>query len=512
MPDQKDELISIIHEAFRGREDVYGVFNLSQSQNPTTVKVQGRGQTIKGPVTADLWRQHLQGEIQLGIVPIRLDGTCWWGAIDIDVYDMDLSALEQRVRERTLPLTVARTKSGGAHLYLLLSEPTPASLVRRKLGDWAVSLGYPGVEIFPKQDQLAGEDDVGNWLNMPYCGALQDWDGCRRYAVEQGEPVAPDEVPLAINARRIDAATLEAVEPVGGPVSDGPPCLQSMALHGVPEGGRNEALFNFAVYAKLAHPDTWEDKVNEYNSQFMTPPLGFQEAADIVKSLRRKDYVFRCDTEPLKGYCNKDVCRGRPFGIAASAGKNEPDVIVGDITQLRTDPPVWYVTVNGVRLRMATDDLMNQYRFAKRCVEVLCYFPQRIKDKDWQGFLNERLQVADVVEAPEDSSVVGQFRILLDEFVSRNWRARDWEDILRGMPYHAEDGYVYFRSADLRNYLQAEGFRDLGVKDLWAELRDQGAVHKQKSIKGRNTKLWALPQPDEQDEPYTTPRTDQPDF
>jgi hypothetical protein len=55
----------------------------------------------------------------IGIVPIRDDATCVWGAIDIDLdKEPNLTVLAKQVHKLELPLIVCRSKSGGAHLYL----------------------------------------------------------------------------------------------------------------------------------------------------------------------------------------------------------------------------------------------------------------------------------------------------------------------------------------------------------------------------------------------------------
>ena len=53
-------------------------------------------------------------------------------------------------------------------------------------------------------------------------------------------------------------------------LEEGPPCLETLMNMGIPEGGRDNALYQFAVYAKKAFPDAWKDKVNEFNSKHHT--------------------------------------------------------------------------------------------------------------------------------------------------------------------------------------------------------------------------------------------------
>lgn len=133
-------------------------------------------------VTPEMWTLHLRGERPLGISPLLRDNTCMWGTIDYDNRKVELPDLHAKVAALGLPLTICRSKSGGAHLHLFLSEPVGASEVRRVLRRMVNALGMPrDTEIFPKQDSW---DDVkhASWLNMPYFGG----DQTDRYAVKKG--------------------------------------------------------------------------------------------------------------------------------------------------------------------------------------------------------------------------------------------------------------------------------------------------------------------------------------
>ena len=192
-------------DRFKGLTRVYGIYPDTRGRKANSKgKILGKttAQTLVGEVTPALWVMHLQGTQSLGIVPINDKSECRFGAIDIDLYEgLDLKRLETQVKQINAPLMVIRSKSGGAHLYLFLSAPTPAKLVRGRLIEWAVALGYPKVEIFPKQIQLANDDDAGSWINMPYF----DGDNSVRYAIKDGASLTSLEF--------LDAADKLAVSP-----------------------------------------------------------------------------------------------------------------------------------------------------------------------------------------------------------------------------------------------------------------------------------------------------------
>ena len=131
---------------FEGRHDAYGQYVTGKKVRG---KLQGKAWTESKLVTKDLYREHLNGKVGLGIVPLMEDGFCLFGAIDIDDYSLDLNKLESKLKD--LPLILCRTKSGGAHLYLFAKEPISAIIFREKLFEFSLALGHSSTEIFPKQ-------------------------------------------------------------------------------------------------------------------------------------------------------------------------------------------------------------------------------------------------------------------------------------------------------------------------------------------------------------------------
>jgi hypothetical protein len=248
---------------FEGLKRAHGVYAPDGSTD-VRCKAGGRAWTKPAPPTEKLWEQHLAGKNGLGVVPITDEGTVRWGAIDVDVYGekFDVFKLEEEVRELKLPLIVFRSKSGGAHVYLFLAEHVKAEIVRKKLMEWAIVLGHPGVEVFPKQTQLGGPQDMGNWLNMPYYNEVET----NRYAIKEGKQLSVEGFLEYAQEMQVSAAILKRIRiEKDEELADGPPCLQQLCKRGFPAGTRNNGLFNLAVYARLKHGDNWKDKVDEYN-------------------------------------------------------------------------------------------------------------------------------------------------------------------------------------------------------------------------------------------------------
>ncbi len=58
------------------------------------------------------------------------------------------------LKKKKIPLTVFRSKSGGAHLFLFTKEPVPAVMMRDKLKTYASAIGHARAGIFPKQEKI----------------------------------------------------------------------------------------------------------------------------------------------------------------------------------------------------------------------------------------------------------------------------------------------------------------------------------------------------------------------
>lgn len=156
---------------FAGLERAHGVTRVTDHVDERG-KRKAESSLDKTPVSVELWRSHLVGDVGLGIFPMRDDSQCYFGAIDVDQYEgLDHAAFAKRLAEYDPNLIMCRSKSGGAHIYCFLAEPVEARIVRDALNDAARSLRLPyDVEIFPKSDLMDRGQFSGGWINMPYFG------------------------------------------------------------------------------------------------------------------------------------------------------------------------------------------------------------------------------------------------------------------------------------------------------------------------------------------------------
>lgn len=478
---------------FEGLDRAHGHFEVT-GRDPKTGKETGKAFLVREAATPAHWKKHLDGVYGLGIVPIRDDGTCRWGCLDIDDYTVDHGQLRRKIVALKLPLVMCRSKSGGAHLFLFMKEFSSADFVRRTLLDWAVLLGYPNIEIFPKQTQLASERDFGNWLNMPYFGGEQSL----RYAynLETGNNLTPREF-LDTIPYQTEEELSELELPVDEMMLEAPPCLQTLAQAGFPQGTRNNGLFNIAVYLRKRYGDMdWSIHLSKYNERYMDPPLLPAELGNVEKSAGRKNYQYKCKDQPICQVCNKGVCLNREFGVGGMP--EEINVELGPLVKINSEEPIYIWSLDGRRVELGLDTLMSQKKFQRLCVAKLDKWPNTIKETKWREMVNKFLGKVEIQEAPEEANMDGIALNILEKFCTAAARAREMDEVLIGLPW-TENGYTLFQGSALRDAFENHHVY-MKPNEIWALVRRIGGESLSTKVKGKTVRLWRIPEFKEESE------------
>jgi hypothetical protein len=171
-------------DLFGGREDVHA----RQWHDPP----RGTGYTpVHQPLSLHLLRNHLLGNVTLGVYPIRLDGRVGFFALDID---LDRGVLERhradgdalvafretlhsetalwlgRLREFGFDPIIEDSGYKGRHLWVLLQVPVEAARIhelgRRMLAAFPAPRYPVSLEFFPKQGRTTGKG-LGNLIKLP---------------------------------------------------------------------------------------------------------------------------------------------------------------------------------------------------------------------------------------------------------------------------------------------------------------------------------------------------------
>ena len=481
---------------FRGLNRAYGVVDLTGKD--ASGKQKGKYKFVHEPRTSATYAAHLVGTTSIGVVPINEKNVCVWGALDIDQYPLDHSAILRKLQKLDLPLVVCRSKSGGAHVYLFLKEFVEAGKLQLKLKEVAAELGFGTCEVFPKQIQLVlDRGDNGNFLNLPYF----DHKNGLRYAIKDDGSAATLEEFLtyaeaaAITEEQFNNLLSKESPEVDQKLKDGPPCLQALLRQGFPQGTRNNGLFNLGVYLRKAHPDDWEKKILEYNQNIMEPPLDLSEVNIVADQVKKKDYQYKCADQPICNFCNKDLCRSRKHGVGG--GANTPSV--ANLRKYDSEPPLWFLDVNGSPVELDTEGLQKQPRFQMFCMEQINFMPRTMSKQAWETLINMLLGTmldteGAVITTSDDTSLRGQFYDLLEEFSTHMQSAMDREEILLRRPWtNEEEGRTYFRLKDFEAFLKRSKFFDYRSNKIAQRLREIDGAAEQFRIKGRTVRCWSVP-------------------
>lgn len=452
---------------FRGFTNRFGSFEIPAGQ--AAGKQQGTARTVAGPIAVENYWSHLDGKSGLGIIPLLDDNeNAFFGCIDIDRYDLDFKALEKDCSQ--LPIVITKSKSGGAHVWLFTLEPVSAKLIQEVLKIWAADLGFAKSEIFPKQIKRLTQEDAGNWINLPYFGG-------KRVAFFNGQEHNLDEFLVFAQTRRMNTTTIQHfVDEVNAQplFHDGPPCLATLAAKGIGSGSRNMVLLNIGSYFKKKDPTNFLARLLEFNKKHLVDPLtDFEIQSSIAKSLQRKSYPYQCNQEPLCSACNRPACLKREFGVGGSS--DELEVTVDGLTKVATEPPTWYVNIDGVRVEMGNiDTLLAQKSFRSLAAETIHKLFPMIKPGAWDKMANTLLEKVEVIEAPPDSSFGGQLNEELREFIQAGAQDDGMDQIVMHTVFiDMRETRAYFRSSDFVRRIRRNLGPTASPQKAWAFLRNK---------------------------------------
>lgn len=488
------------HELFSGRDDVYGTYAISGASKSTEKgrKRTGRAKTMTNTkVTKKLYDKHLNGNQSLGIVPIRLDSTVSWFAIDVDTYGNDAlhQKLALKINKLNLPLIVFQSKSGGAHMFCFLTEPAEASDVREHAARYVEALGLPKkTEIFPKQEAIA-KGDAGSWINLPYFGDTRPclgYDGKTKLSLKEfllfaaEREVHPSD--LGFRTKELKHHDTDADEDEGRP-----PCISTMLSEGIEEGGRDNALMHIAVYLKRAFPDDWQEMLMDVNDEHCHPSLTTGEVFRITKSAERKDYQYKCKDTPMIGICDKETCLKRRFGVGDGEG-DFAQFSLDSIRKIGLEEPYYIVVVDGLPIKLVAADLLNFNKFRRAVFEKLNKIVQQMKPTQWEKLLSEKMETMEFEEAPEEISTTGAIMSMFMDWTAQRLSGITGtkDRIGDGQPFF--DGKaVLFRGTDFLSYVRRNANKQIDDRIIWLTLSDEGAEKTSEQINGRKLTIWSFP-------------------
>lgn len=451
-------------QLFKGKSNTYVRNELPKEKPELGQKIKTKITNNEGKVDKELLSHHLDGDFGVGICPVNAEGKCYFGVLDIDYYKSKIKRVLHFIKEYQLPLLPFRSKSGGLHVYLMLTKSVSAKTMRDTLNaiSYYFSLdtiyGKGKVEVFPKQEKAEG---FGSSVTLPYF----NFENPYTYLLDlDGNPV---EFKEALDYIQHHFTTIEAVKEALEhlPYSDAPPCIQRILLSeevGGEDTGRNNFLFSFAVYAKKKYGAGFEDYVNQINEHFEVP-LESAIVEQTCKSVKENEYIYKCKDIPCNGFCNKTECRKREFGLGRDKG-HFTGVDYGQLYRYMTAEPyyIWKLRLQGQEnwkdvIFKDEGYLLDQKNFAKMCVRFLNQAPMQVSNNDWYAILNSVLPNIQDVEVRQESDTSG-LSVLRNAFINylSNKQAR------RECPYQIKVGLCVrqVNNGQAKYFFTHKGFSD----------------------------------------------------
>ena len=149
------------------------------------------------------------------------------------------------------------------------------------------------------------------------------------------------------------------------------------------------------MYAKKAFPNEWEEKLDDYNLEFMKPPLKSREVQTVSSSLNKRSYNYMCSEQPIQPFCNRALCVSQKFGVS----ENGTMPRITGVTKNETDPPTYFLTVDDRRIGpLESIDMLNQKNFQRAVFEHLDRVIPLVSPHLWIEIMNDLMAKVTLVE------------------------------------------------------------------------------------------------------------------
>ena len=175
--------------------------------------------------------------------------------------------------------------------------------------------------------------------------------------------------------------------------------------------------------------------------------------------------------------------------------------MLSGLTVVESEPPVWFVDVDGSRLELSTKQLQIQQEFQRAAMEQMYKMPARMKESDWRDLVDGLLENATRIEVPDELTHKGLFVELVENFCTSRLQAHSPEELVVGKPW-TEDSYTYFKLSALQDFLKRHNFTYYTRGQLTERLKEMNdggrAMHQYhyRDDRGerRNVRVWGIPE------------------
>jgi hypothetical protein len=478
------------------------------------------------PLTVEQYREHLNGGNGLAVSPLTdapdKRDVCFFSVIDIDVYDVNFTALVQRLYKYGYKFAAFISKSGGIHLYFFYLKPEEAGKVRHEMDRIIERFGLnkiyqkggkSRVEVFPMHSaRTPGQHDKCIFLPF-YNSANQDGGSSQKmlgadgalHSISKAIPIIETMfTSVADVARTTDAL----------PYSDAPFCIQMLILSGSMDAnsGRNEFLFTAATYLKTKYGDALTiEHIEEVNAEF-PDPLEAKETNSVFNSIKVKDWqtAGRCKKEPVASFCDKQLCRDRKYGVGRQKGNTVSNVEFGKIYRMLAETPyyLWEARLAGTdeykKLRIdGAENLLNQKTIQKACIDTLGQLSLTVTQPTWEKTVNDCLATLEELEVPKatDTTEMSALRELFLRYLTHRQAQNKQPYTVNVNQVYKNCSAYYFKTDGFVDYLRTMKFV-LGRTNLREQLLSYGCEEGELEYttgagQKKSIKCWKKPDDDD---------------
>ena len=464
---------------FSGNTDAYGITEVGEIVEG---KAKSKSRLIYETVSPAVIQRHLEGRVSIGIAPIRSDGTCNFGAIDIDDYKYDLKDVVAAIEDFGMPLCPCYSKSKKLHIYVFFEDAVPAEDVQKILRWYANAFACgKKVEIFPKQAKAHSTQSFYSWINLPYFEANNP-NNHRKLVTKVGVLPLEEAIPIMEERKLTYKEHKRWIDEFQ--YNDAPPCILSgLLLRDIGPGQRNNWLFSCGVYLRLKDENCdLRTLLTDINHSLHDSELN----ATVIKGFNRKSYFYMCAALER---CDKATCRQQEYGIESKASTG---LDFGDLTQYMTDPPYYEWIVNGQKLTFWNEqEILGQGKFRALCLRQLHLVPRHVPDDRWSKILTRACENITVVQPQVetgDFTSGSTFFDLTCAFFNTKRKADNITQLAMGRVYfdEIEKEYVFTAKSFIDFLVHKNDFKQYAPVEMRVRLQQLGA-HKEGAV-------WRMPE------------------
>ena len=467
---------------FSGNPDAYGITEVGEIVEG---KAKSKSRLVYETVSPAVIQRHLEGQVSIGIAPIRSDGTCNFGAIDIDDYKYDLNDVIAAIEDFDMPLCPCYSKSKKLHIYIFFEDATPAEEVQDILRWYANAFACgKKTEIFPKQTKAHSTQTFYSWINLPYFKA-NDPENYRKFVTKAGTLSLEDALPIMTGRKLTLKEHKKWINEFQ--YHDAPPCILSgLLLRDVGPGQRNNWLFSAGVYLRLKDENCdLKTLLTEINHSLHDQIHEAELNATVIKGFNRKSYFYMCAS---MNRCDKVECRQKEFGIESKASTG---LDFGDLTQYMTDPPYYEWIVNGQKLTFWNEqEILGQGKFRALCLRQLHLVPRHVPDDRWAKILTRACENITVIQPAVESGDFTSGSTFFDltcAFFNTKRKADNITQLAMGRVYfdEIEKEYVFTAKSFIDFLVHKNDFKQYAPVEMRVRLQQLGAY--------KEGAVWRMP-------------------